>query len=127
MSYAFIKHFHATCAVLSFMLFFLRGIWSFRGSPIMGRRWVKIVPHTVDTLLLASALWLAFTIGQYPFVDAWLTAKVLGLVLYISLGFVALRFGRTRVIRITAWLAAQAVFFYIVLVARQHNPFPFIQ
>jgi uncharacterized membrane protein SirB2 len=126
MSYAFIKHFHATCAVLSFMLFFLRGIWSFRGSPIMGRRWVKIVPHTVDTLLLASALWLAFTIGQYPFVDAWLTAKVLGLVLYIGLGFVALRFGRTRAIRIAAWLAAQMVFFYILLVARQHDPFPFL-
>lgn len=126
MSYAFIKHFHATCAVLSFMLFFLRGIWSFRGSPIMGRRWVKIVPHTVDTLLLASALWLAFTIGQYPFVDAWLTAKVLGLVLYIGLGFIALRFGRTKAIRITAWLAAQMVFFYILLVARQHDPFPFL-
>lgn len=126
MSYMLIKHFHVSCAVLSYTLFFLRGIWSFNGSPIMRQRWVKVVPHVVDTLLLASALTLAFTIQQYPFVDAWLTAKVIGLLLYIGLGFVALKYGKTKTIRISAWLAAQAVFGYIVLVAAKHNPLPFI-
>lgn len=125
MSYLLLKHFHGTCAVISFTLFFLRGIWSFRGSPIMQQRWVKIVPHTVDTLLLASALVLAYTIGQYPFVDSWLTAKVIGLVTYIGLGFVALKYGKSNTSRITAWLAALAVFVYIVLVAITHNPVPF--
>ena len=90
MSYLLLKHFHGTCAVISFTLFFLRGIWSFNGSAIMRQRWTKVIPHVVDTLLLASALTLAFTIGQYPFVDAWLTAKVIGLIMYIGLGLVAL-------------------------------------
>ena len=127
MSYALIKHIHATCAVISFALFFLRGIWSFNGSPIMRQRWVKIVPHVVDTLLLVSALALAFTIQQYPFVDGWLTAKFFGLVLYILLGTIALKYGKTKAVRVSAWLAALAVFAYIVLVAKQHNPLPFIQ
>lgn len=126
MSYFLLKHIHVSCASISFALFFLRGIWSFSGSSIMRQRWVKVVPHIVDTLLLVSALALAFTIGQYPFVDAWLTAKVIGLVLYIGLGFVALKHGKSKAIRISAWLAAMAVFAYIVLVAVRHNPLPFI-
>lgn len=127
MSFLTLKAIHVSCAVISFALFFLRGIWSFNGSPIMRQRWVKVVPHAVDTLLLVSALALAFTIQQYPFVDAWLTAKFFGLVLYILLGTLALKYGKTKAVRVSAWLAALVVFAYIVLVAKQHNPLPFIQ
>jgi uncharacterized membrane protein SirB2 len=91
----------------------------------MRLRWVKIVPHFVDTLLLVFALILSFTIHQYPFVDAWLTAKVVGLLLYIGLGLVALKYGKTMNIKILAWLLAQGVFAYIVLVAIHHNTIPF--
>jgi uncharacterized membrane protein SirB2 len=126
MSFMLLKHIHTSCAAISFVLFFLRGIWSFNGSPIMRQHWVKIVPHIVDTLLLASALGLVITIQQYPFIDAWLTAKFFGLVMYILLGSIALKHGRNKAIRISAWLAALAVFAYIVLVAVKHNPLPFI-
>ena len=126
MSYMLLKHIHVSCAVISFTLFFLRGIWSFNDSPIMRQRWIKIAPHVVDTLLLASALVLAFSIQQYPFVDAWLTAKIIGLLVYIGLGFVALKYGKNKTARISAWLGAQAVFIYIVLVASNHDPLPFI-
>jgi uncharacterized membrane protein SirB2 len=125
MSFLLLKGLHITCAITSYTLFFLRGIWSFRGSPIMRQRWVRIVPHIVDTLLLVLAIALAFAINQYPFVDAWLTAKVLGMFLYIGLGFVALKYGKTRTRRILAWLIAQTVFAYIVLVAISHNAVPF--
>ena len=126
MSFLLLKAIHVFCAVSSFILFFLRGIWSLNNSPIMRQRWVKFVPHIVDTLLLASAIALAITIHQYPFVDAWLTAKVAGLLLYIWLGLVALKYGRSKAVRLSAWLAAQAVFIYIVLVAKNHNPLPFM-
>jgi len=126
MSFLMLKAIHVSCAAGSFILFFLRGIWSFNGSPIMLQRWTKVVPHVVDTLLLVSALALAYTIQQYPFVDAWLTAKVFGLLLYITLGSVALKYGKSKTVRIAAWLAALGVFVYIVLVAASHNPLPFI-
>ena len=127
MSFLLLKALHITCVFTSYSLFLLRGIWHFRGSLIIQQRWVRIVPHVVDTFLLTSAVALAFTIKQYPFVDAWLTAKVIGLLLYIGLGFVALKYGKSRTIRVLAWLAAQAVFAYIVLVAIQHDPMPFIR
>lgn len=119
-----IKTLHIVFVASSYGLFLMRGIWSVAGSPIVRARWLKIVPHVIDTLLLASAIVLAVFIHQYPFVDAWLTAKVIGLLLYIGLGFVALRGKTSKTVRFMAWSTAQGVFAYIVTVAVTHNPFP---
>jgi uncharacterized membrane protein SirB2 len=95
-----------------------------RGSPRLASRWVRIVPHVVDTLLLASAVALAVLLRQNPLVQPWLAAKLIALGAYIGLGTVALKRGRTPRIRIVAWIAAQAVFVYIVCVALTRNPLP---
>lgn len=108
--------------VTSYTLFFARGVWLLRDTHGLRRRWVRIVPHMVDTLLLGSAIALAVMLRQYPFVAGWLTAKVLALLLYIGLGLVAFRFARTRRMQWMVWLAAQAVFIYIVSVALTRNP-----
>ena len=113
-----------SCVAASYSLFFVRGIWMMRDSPLLRARWVRVLPHVVDSILLASALTMAFMLRQYPFVAGWLTAKVLALCCYIALGVVALRRGRTRGIRIAAWIAAQGVFLYIVAVALAHDPVP---
>jgi uncharacterized membrane protein SirB2 len=78
----------------------------------------------IDTVLLASAIALAITIRQYPFVADWLTAKVLALVLYVALGTIALKRAKSKRARVAAWLAAQGVFAYIVAVALTHSPLP---
>lgn len=93
-----------------------------QGTAGLKRRWVKITPHIVDTVLLASAVALAIRIQQDPIHDSWLSAKVVGLLLYIGLGMTALRFGKTRKAKIFACVAAQFVFIYIVLVALTKNP-----
>lgn len=126
MAYLALKHIHVSCVAISWALFTLRGAWMLADSPRLQQRWVRVAPHVVDTALLASALALAWTIGQYPFVNGWLTAKVFGLIAYILLGTVALKRGRTRSQRAAAWLAAQAVFGYIVLVALTRNPAPWM-
>jgi uncharacterized membrane protein SirB2 len=124
MDYFLLKLTHVTCAVLSYAGFFVRGVWMMRGSALLERRWVKIVPHVNDTVLLASAIALAAMSRQYPFVQGWLTAKVLALVLYIGLGMLALKPGRARPQRIAAWVAAQMVFIYIVWVGLTRSPLP---
>lgn len=125
MSYLALKNVHVTCVVLSYILFFVRGVWMMRESRLLTQRWVKTVPHVVDTILLVSAIAMAVMIQQYPFVNSWLTAKVLGLVVYIGLGTLALKRGRTKRARVTAWIAAQAVYFYVVAVALTRNAVPF--
>jgi uncharacterized membrane protein SirB2 len=124
MELALLKMIHVTTVVVSYVLFFMRGIWMINGSPRLAERWVRIVPHINDTLLLAAAIWMAIVIHQYPGTHAWLTAKVAGLLVYIGLGTTALKRGKTPRLRIAAWLAAQAVFFYIVAVALTRNPLP---
>ena len=64
---------------------------------MLQQRWVKIVPHVVDTLLLVSALTLVFGSDQYPFEQPWLTAKVLALIVYIALGTIELKGGQNQV------------------------------
>ena len=122
MSYAVLKMIHVGSVIISFTLFFLRGIWLIQNSENLRQRWIKVLPHIVDTLLLGSAIALAITVQQNPLEHAWLTAKVMGLFVYIGLGLIALRFGKTRQIKITAWIAAECVFVYIVLVALTKHP-----
>lgn len=121
-TYDLLKLVHVTAVVVTYSLFVLRGVWMMQGSPRLAERWVRIVPHVNDTVLLASAIALAAILGQAPGNAGWLTAKVAGLVVYILLGTLAIKRGRTRRVRIAAWVAAQAVFFYIVAVAVTKNP-----
>jgi uncharacterized membrane protein SirB2 len=122
--YSTIKTVHVASVVASYLLFTLRGWWMLRGSDMLAERWVRIVPHVVDTVLLASAVTLAVLIRQYPLEAPWITAKVTGLVAYIALGTIALKRGRTLRVRLAALVAAQAVFFYIVAVAVTKSPWP---
>lgn len=124
--YAFAKYVHVTAAVLSLSGFFLRGILMIRASPVAKARWIKVLPHVNDTVLLAAALSLVAMSGQYPFVAAWLTAKVLGLIVYIVLGALALRDMFSRRTRIVFWLAAMAVAGWIVSVALTRQPLGFL-
>ncbi len=124
MTYSAIKFLHLGSVLLSYSLFLLRGIWMLRASPVMQQRWIRIAPHLIDTVLLGSAIALAVMLGISPLSAPWLAAKIIALLLYIVLGAIAVRRGKTRRVRLTAWLAAQAVFFYIVFAALAHDPMP---
>jgi len=121
-SYLAIKHLHVTCVVLSGLGFCLRGFWMLNESPLRQHRLARVLPHIVDTLLLGSALSMAWMSGQYPFVNGWLTAKLFGLLAYILLGMMALKRGRTLAIRRGYFCLALLAYAYIVGVALSRNP-----
>ncbi len=112
-----LKIVHVSCAVLSFGGFFIRGIWALRDSALLQQRWVKIFPHIVDTVLLASAIIMAVSLQISPLDQPWLAAKIGALLVYISLGVVALGQGRTKTTRLYAWLLGLLTFTYIASVA----------
>ena len=126
MDYTTLKTLHLTTIAVTFTLFVLRGVWMMADSPRLQARWVRIVPHINDSLLLASGIGLAILIQQYPLVHGWLTAKLFALTAYIVLGTVALKRGKTKPQRIAAWFAALLVFGYMVAVALAHDPLPFL-
>ena len=142
--YSLLKQLHLTTIAITLALFVLRGFWMMTNSPQLQARWVRIVPHVNDAILLASGIGLAVLIQQYPLVHDWLTAKFFALILYIVLGTYALKDsdplrvktrvesyalkrGKTQGQRIAAWIAALLVFGYMVAVAIAHDPLPFIR
>ncbi len=126
MSYALFKGIHLTTVAVTLALFLLRGTWMMLDSGLLNSRWVRVLPHINDALLLLSAIVLTVMLNQYPFTQGWLTAKFFALILYIVLGTVALKPVRGKPLRISAWLAALGVFAYIVAVAVRHDPMPWL-
>ena len=122
MSYLALKHLHVACVVLSGLGFALRGWWMLNDSPLLRARLTRVVPHVVDTLLLGSALVMAWQSGQYPFAQGWLTAKFFGLLAYILCGTMALKRARTRGRRVVFLVLALLAYAYIVGVALTRNP-----
>jgi len=112
-----VKTIHVAFVALSFAGFFIRGIWMLRNSTLLRQRWVRITPQVVDTVLLVSAIVLAVQLRYSPMEQPWLMAKIIALVIYIAVGLVALRFGSSKRVRLTAWLLGLFIFMYIVSVA----------
>lgn len=117
MDYLALKHFHMGCAFASGSLFLLRGFWMLRRPALLSQRWVRIAPHIIDTALLTSAITMVLWSHQYPFVEPWLGAKVVALLLYIVVGSIALKRGKTRPARALAFGLSLLIFAYIVAVA----------
>lgn len=117
MSYETLKHLHALTVAASLALFLLRGYWMLRDSPRLQARWARIVPHINDSLLLAAAIAMLAIAQVNPLDQPWLMAKIIGLIAYIGLGILALKRGKTKAVRVKAFIAALGVFGYIAAVA----------
>ena len=120
--YMMAKHLHLTAVGLSILFFVFRFIWSQFDATALSKKWVKILPHIIDTVLLASAIWLCFILSQYPFVNAWLTFKVIGVVLYIVFGLFALKKAKTKLSKWGFFVAALVVLMATAMVAVTKQP-----
>ena len=113
-----LRHLHMLMVGVSIFGFALRGLWAWRMPGLLARKPVKILPHVIDTLLLASAIALLFAYGWNPFAQGWLVAKIVLLIVYIGLGLIALKPWYGASVRVPAFFAAVAVFAWIFAIAR---------
>ncbi len=120
--YPEIRLVHIAAVLASGGLFLTRGLLFFAGAGWARSAPLRYLSYGIDTVLLTAALLLMTIVQQYPFVHAWLTVKVLLLVVYIGLGIAAFRLGRTRRSRIGAFISALVVYSFIFSVARAHDP-----
>ena len=126
MDYLLLKTVHQTAVALSITGFCARGVASLAGAAWVGGRVAKTLPHAVDTVLLLSAVALAWTASLNPLHTPWLLAKIGALFIYVALGAVALKRTRRRRVRGLAGLAALVTFAYIVSVAISKCPLGFL-
>jgi len=124
--YNTLKWVHVGAAVLTIGGFLLRGYWMTIESPQLQRRWVRILPHILDTVLLLAGISLVVILHLQVMQNPWLLMKISALIAYILLGTIALKRGKTRTIRTTALLLSVMTFAYIVGVALTKSSFSWL-
>ena len=120
--YPEIKLVHVTAVIASGALFLLRGI-----TVSLGGNWsmstpVRYLSYSIDIVLLCAGLSLLAILPSGVFSNGWLGLKLILLVVYIGLGMLALKRGRSAAIRRSCFIAAIAVFLIVYVIARTHDP-----
>lgn len=124
MSYLALKSAHAGFAYLTLLSFTIRGIWMLTDSRLLTARLTRIVPHVIDTALLVLGIWLAWSARFNPLNEPWLMAKIVLLLVYVGLGSVALRPGRSKAVRTAAYVISLAVVVSIIIIAKTKPAWP---
>ena len=119
-----LKSFHITLAYLTVIGFVVRGLWAIVDSPLREQKWVRVLPHVIDTALLGIGVVMVFSIGA-SFTDAWLAAKMLALLGYIGFGVLTMR-AKSRRLKVAGFLLALACVGYLFAVAFSRSPLPFV-
>jgi len=117
-----LKHLHMTIAIISVALLTLRFIWLLLGSNKLQQKWVKILPHIVDTILLALGIALAIQLSINPFEQYWFAEKLLAVIAYILTGYYTLKIARNRMMQIIGYLGAIGWVMLIVRLAITKTP-----
>ena len=125
LDYPTLKVVHIACVMGSGTLFVVRGVLLRVAPTALHSTWARVLPHVLDTLLLAAAIGMLVVARINPLESPWLTAKILALLVYIGLGTIALKRGRDPATRLVAWLLAMTAFAYIVTVALTKQAWPF--
>lgn len=120
-----LKYIHMSAVLLSFSGFVLRVGWMLVDSPVLKNRWVRVLPHIIDSVLLVSALWLVYLMSLPLLQTDWLLAKIIALLVYIGFGTLALKNARTKAQRLMFSVLALVVFLYIVSVAMSKSAYGF--
>ena len=102
-------------AVLSISLFTLRFAWTLMNSGLMQRKWVKIAPHVIDTLLLTIGIIMSVKLHLNPTEQMWLAEKLFAIVAYIFTGYYTLKLARNKAMQIIGYLGAMG---WVMLVVR---------
>ena len=126
-SFDVLKLVHVSCALFSVIGFVVRGYWMVSANPMLQHPAAKTLPHIIDTFLLATAVAMLVSWRVSPLQVDWLSAKLCALLVYIALGMVAMRFGKTLRVRFVAWLLALSTACYIISVAYLKTPWGFMQ
>ncbi len=115
-----------TLAALSIGLFFLRFVWLMMGSAQLDKKWVKITPHVIDTLLLTVGIVMAVKLALSPFEYMWFGEKLLAVVAYIFTGFYTLKLARNKPMQIVGFLGAMGWVMLIFRLAMSKQPLFFV-
>jgi uncharacterized membrane protein SirB2 len=110
-----LKHLHMTIAAISVALFIYRFVLLMLSSDKLNKKWLKILPHVNDTILLALGVAMAIKFSINPAEQYWFAEKLFAVVAYIFTGYYTLKLARNRWMQIVGFLGAIG---WVMLVVR---------
>lgn len=120
--YMMFKHLHYLVVSLSAIVLTIQFVAHYFDLAIKDKKWLKIVPHILYTLILLTALGLLGTLKLNPFEHTWVMHKILGFVCYVALGALAYKYARNNGMRMLGYIGAIAWLLITVNIAITKTP-----
>ncbi len=114
---------HSGIAYLVLLIYVVRGIMMLASSSLTNSRSVLGFASLVTLALFGLGVFIAFE-KHLSFVDGFVLSKIIGLLLFVAFGVVALKQGLSKPIASLLWLLGLAAFVYTYLIAT-HKLVPF--
>ncbi|MDN3488445.1 MULTISPECIES: SirB2 family protein [unclassified Pseudoalteromonas] len=89
MDYLALKHTHMVIALVSIILFYVRSFSRMGSGSLAKNKVVFIGSHSIDTLLIISAITLMAMAKINPLEQLWLLEKIVLVVVYIAVGIIS--------------------------------------
>jgi len=124
--YSFTKTIHVMTVIISIVLFILRVRLLIVKSAELKSTIFRILPHFNDSILLFSAISLLIIGDIVPGNEnPWVIAKIVAMVLYISIGFYIFKSEMHRKSIVIMSMIALTIYSYIVhtAITKSFNPF----
>ncbi|KKO49874.1 tryptophanyl-tRNA synthetase [Arsukibacterium sp. MJ3] len=112
--YMIIKHTHLTIIALTLLFFLINFLLTIKGSDKVNIKLLKIGPHILYTLFIATAIYLVVVnpLNLYPFVNGWASSKLAGFVMYVLSIMFALKWAKSNIWRFVGFISA--IFWFVM-------------
>jgi uncharacterized membrane protein SirB2 len=114
---------HSGIAYLVLLIYIVRGIMMLAGSTLTNSRGILAVASITTVALFGLGVFVAFE-KHLNFADGFVLTKIIGLLLFVAFGVVALKQGLSKAVASVLWLLGLAAFVYTYLIAT-HKLAPF--
>ena len=106
---------HLLIGVATLLVFVVRGIMMLAGSNVVNSRGMLAIAAVFTILLFVSGVFMGFG-AKLSFTDGFMLSKIIGLLLFVAFGVIALKQGLSKPIASVLWLIALGAFVYTYLI-----------
>jgi len=114
---------HSGIAGLALLIYVVRGVMMLASSSKTNSRGILGIASIITLILFGLGVYVALT-KHLSFADSFVLTKIIGILLFVALGTVALKQGLSKPVAIVLWLLGLAVFIYTYLIG-MHKLVPF--
>ena len=107
---------HIIIAGMVLLIYFIRGAMMLAGATAVNSRSVLAISSLLTILLFASGVYMGFA-KHLSFADGFVLSTILGFLLFVIFGVIALKHGLPKIIASILWVLGLLAYIYAALIA----------